>query len=146
MEISSHTEHFIIDALRIANALTVSLVAEADGRVLGHIAFSPVTVSDGTEGWYGLGPVAVHPDFQKKGIGKALIQEGLSRLRNLKAKGCCLVGHPEYYRQFGFENSKKLSHEGIPPEVFFALPFEGDIPQGIVMFHDGFKANGQAKG
>ena len=54
MEISSHTEHFIIDARRAADALTASLVAELDGRVIGHIAFSPVTMSDGTEGWYGL--------------------------------------------------------------------------------------------
>ena len=81
MEISNHTEQFIIDALRSAKALTVSLVAEADGIVVGHIAFSPVTMSDGTKDWYGLGPVSVHPDFQRKGIGKALIQEGLSRLR-----------------------------------------------------------------
>jgi len=95
MEISNHTEHYIIEALRSAKALTVSLVAEVDGLVVGHIAFSPVTMSDGTKDWYGLGPVSVHPDFQRKGIGKALIQEGLSRLRNLKAKGFCLVGHKE---------------------------------------------------
>jgi putative acetyltransferase len=143
MEISNHTEQFIIDALRSAKALTVSLVAEIDGLVVGHIAFSPVTMSDGTNDWYGLGPVSVHPDFQRKGIGKALIQEGLSRLRKLKAKGCCLVGHPEYYRQFGFNNVEGLVHEGVPQEVFFALSFDGDIPQGNVMFHEGFKASGQ---
>ncbi len=142
MEISNHTEQFIIDALRSAKALTVSLVAEADGIVVGHIAFSPVTMSDGTKDWYGLGPVSVHPDFQRKGIGKALIQEGLSRLKNLKAKGCCLIGHPQYYRQFGFKNVEGLVHEGIPHEVFFALSFDGNIPQGNVLFHEGFKANG----
>ena len=142
MEISNHTEQFIIDALRSAKALTVSLVAEADGIVVGHIAFSPVTMSDGTKDWYGLGPVSVHPDFQRKGIGKALIQEGLSRLKNLKAKGCCLVGHPQYYRQFGFKNVEGLVHEGVPQEVFFALSFDGNIPQGNVLFHEGFKANG----
>ena len=143
MEISNHTEQFIIDALRSAKALTVSLVAEIDGLVVGHIAFSPVTMSGGTSDWYGLGPISVHPDFQRKGIGKALIQEGLSRLRKLKAKGCCLVGHPEYYRQFGFNNVEGLVHEGVPQEVFFALSFDGDIPQGNVMFHEGFKASGQ---
>ncbi len=65
MEISNHTEQFIIEALRAAGALSVSLVAEVDGRVVGHIAFSPVRISDGTDGWYGLGPVSVlpmHPD------------------------------------------------------------------------------------
>ena len=141
MEMSDNTEQFIIEALRSAKALTVSLVAEVDGFVVGHIAFSPVTVTDGTEGWYGLGPVSVHPDLQRKGIGKALIQEGLSRLKNLKAKGCCLVGHPKYYRQFGFENVEGLVYEGVPKEVFFALTFEGDIPQGKVMFHQGFEAD-----
>lgn len=143
MEMSNHTEQFIIDALRSAKALAVSLVAEVDGFVVGHIAFSPVTVTDGTEGWYGLGPVSVNPDFQRKGIGKALIREGLSRLKNLNAKGCCLVGHPKYYRQFGFENVEGLVHEGVPKEVFFALSFDGNIPQGKVMFHQGFEADSQ---
>ena len=80
LEISHHTEQFIIEALRAAKALTISLVAERDGRVIGHIAFSPVTMSDGTPDWYGLGPVSVLPEYQRKGIGKSLIREGLSRL------------------------------------------------------------------
>ena len=143
MGISDHTEQFIIEALRSAKALTVSLVAEVDGVVVGHIAFSPVTFTDSTKGWYGLGPVSVHPDFQRIGIGKALIQEGLSRLKGLKAKGCCLVGHPKYYRQFGFENVEGLVYEGVPKEVFFALSFEGNIPRGKVMFHQAFNADGQ---
>ena len=104
MEISNHTEQFIIEALRSARALTLSLVAEVDGRVVGHIAFSPVAISDGAENWYGLGPVSVLPMYQRMGIGKALIREGLSRLKDLGAKGCCLVGHPQYYRKLGFEN------------------------------------------
>jgi putative acetyltransferase len=144
MEISSHTEQFIIEALRSAKALTLSLVAEVDGRVVGHIAFSPVAISDGTKNWYGLGPVSVLPMYQRMGIGKALIREGLSRLKNLGAKGCCLVGHPEYYRKFGFENVAGLVHEGVPPEVFFALSFDGRFPHGVVTFHEGFKASGQS--
>jgi len=143
MEISNHTEQFIIEALRSARALTLSLVAEVDGRVVGHIAFSPVAISDGTKNWYGLGPVSVLPEYQRRGIGKALILEGLSRLKKLGAKGCCLVGHPQYYRKFGFENSTGLVHEGVPQEVFFALSFDGHFPRGDVMFHEGFKANGQ---
>jgi len=67
LPISNHTEQFIINALRAADALTVSLVAEIEGRVVGHIAFSPVTISDGAIGWYGLGPVSVLPEYQKKG-------------------------------------------------------------------------------
>ena len=141
MEISNHTEQYVIEALRAADALPISLVAEENGRVVGHIAFSPVTMSDGTQDWYGLGPVSVHPDFQRKGIGKALIQEGLSRLKALSAKGCCLVGHPQYYRQFGFENVEGLLLEGVPQEVFFVLSFDGNVPKGQVVFHEGFIAS-----
>jgi putative acetyltransferase len=143
LQISNHTEQFIIEALRAAKALTVSLVAELDGRIIGHIAFSPVTISDGTQNWYGLGPVSVLPEHQRKGVGKALIQEGLSRLKNLKAQGCCVVGHPEYYRKLGFRNVPGLVIEGVPPEVFFALSFDGHTPEGTVVFHDGFKADGR---
>ena len=143
LEISNHTEQFIIEVLRATKALTISLVAELDARVIGHIAFSPVSISDGTPSWYGLGPVSVLPEYQRQGIGKALIQEGLSRLREMNAQGCCLVGHPEYYRQFGFTNTPELVLENAPAEVFFALSFDGHTPQATVTFHDGFKADGQ---
>jgi putative acetyltransferase len=146
LDISNHTEQFIIEALRAAKALALSLVAEVDSRVVGHIAFSPVTIWDGTMHWYGLGPVSVLPEYQRKGIGSALIQEGISRLKDLGARGCCLVGHPQYHRKFGFENATGLVHEGVPQEVFFALSFDGHFPQGDVMFHEGFKANGQQVG
>jgi putative acetyltransferase len=140
LEISNHTEQFIIAALRAAKALTISLVAEADGQVIGHIAFSPLTISDGTPNWYGLGPVSVLPQYQRQGIGKALIQEGLSRLKRMNAQGCCLVGHPGYYRKFGFVNIPELVVEGVPQEVFFALSFDGHTPRGTITFHNGFKA------
>ena len=146
LQISNHTEQFIIEALRAAKVLTVSLVAELDGRVIGHIAFSPVTISDGTCGWYGLGPVSVLPAYQRQGIGKALIREGLSRLKAMNAQGCCLVGHPDYYRKFGFINMPGLVLEGVPQEVFFALSFDGHTPQGTVAFHEAFKADGQQAG
>ena len=143
LEISNHTEQLIIEALRADSALTVSLIAEVDGHVVGHVAFSPVTISDGTQNWYGLGPVSVLPEHQRKGIGKSLILEGLSRLKRLNAKGCCLVGHPDYYRKLGFKNVSGLVHEGVPQQVFLAMSFDGQIPQGTVNFHDGFKADGQ---
>ena len=143
LEISNHTEQFIIEALRAAKALAISLGAEIDGRVVGHIAFSSVAISDGTKNWYGLGPVSVLPEYQRQGIGKALIREGLSRLKDINAQGCCLVGHPDYYRKFGFKNVPGLVYEGVPQEVFFALSFDGHIPPGIVTFHEAFKADGQ---
>ena len=146
LEISNHTEQFIIEALRTAKALTVSLVAELNGAVIGHIAFSPVSISDGTRGWYGLGPVSVLPTYQHQGIGAWLIQEGLSRLKAMNGRGCCLVGHPDYYRKFGFKNPSGLLVEGVPPEVFFALSFDGHYPQGTVTFHEGFRADGKAAG
>jgi putative acetyltransferase len=146
MEISNHTEQFIIAALRAAKALTVSLVAEVNGRVIGHIAFSSVTISDGTRNWYGLGPVSVLPEYQRQGIGKALIQEGLLRLREMKAQGCCLAGHPAYYGRFGFRNVPGLGLESVPPKFFFALSFDGHTPQGTVVFHEGFRADGQPEG
>ncbi len=146
LAISQHTEQFMIETLRAAKALAVSLVAETEGRVVGHIAFSPVTMSDGSRNWYGLGPVSVLPALQRQGIGAALIREGLSRLRAMNAQGCCLVGHPDYYRKFGFKNVPGLGHEGVPPEVFFALSFDGRYPQGAVVFHEGFKADGRNGG
>lgn len=146
LEISCHTEQFIIAALRAANALTVSLVAEVDGRVVGHIAFSPVTISGGIRNWYGLGPISVLPECQRQGIGKALMEEGLSQLKSLKAQGCCLVGHPDYYRKFGFRNMQGLVLEGVPQEVFFARSLDGHVPQGTVTFHEAFTADGQQAG
>ncbi|SCZ58464.1 GNAT family N-acetyltransferase [Thiohalomonas denitrificans] len=146
LEISNHTEQFIIEALRAAGALTVSLIAEFDGRVVGHIAFSPVTISDGTGDWYGLGPLSVVPEYQRQGIGRALIEEGLSRLKSLNARGVCLVGHPDYYKKFGFRNLPGLVLEGVPQEFFFALSFDGHIPQGTVTFHEAFKADGRQEG
>jgi putative acetyltransferase len=140
LAISNHTEQYVIAALRAAGALTVSLVAEVDGRVIGHIAFSPVTLSDGTRNWYGLGPVSVLPAYQRQGVGKALIREGLARLKAMNAQGCCLVGHPDYYRKFGFINMPGLVLEGVPPEVFFGLSFDGHAPRGTVAFHEAFKA------
>jgi len=143
LEVSDHTEQFVVLALRRAQVLTISLVAEVDGQVVGHIAFSPVTLSDGTSGWYGLGPVSVLPEYQKQGIGKALIIEGLARLKTLGAKGCCLVGHPGYYGRFGFVNTDEFTLEGVPAEAFFALAFDECMPKGQVMFHEAFFATGE---
>lgn len=139
--ISNKTEQFIIEALRVAGALTLSLVAEVHGRVVGHVAFSPVTISDGTKDWYGLGPLSVLPEHQRQGIGKALVEEGLARLADRKARGCCVVGHRDYYRKFGFRNVPGLVTEGVPPDVFLALSFDGRYPQGTVTFHEAFKAD-----
>ena len=138
--ISRQTEQFIVNALRAANALTISLVAEVDGNVVGHIAFSPVTISDSSCDWYGLGPISVLPEYQKQGIGKALMQKGLSLLKALGAKGCALAGDPNYYERFGFKSLPELSHEGVPQEYFLALAFAKNKAHGVVTFHKSFSA------
>jgi len=140
LQISNHTEQYIIKGLRAANALTISLVAEMAGRVVAHIAFSPVTVSDGAKGWYGIGPISVLPEYQRQGIGKSLVHAGLSLLKEMGGEGCALVGDPNYYRRFGFQNCPELVHEGVPQEVFLILPFAEKVPKGIVVFHEAFGA------
>ncbi len=136
---SQQTEHLIIDELRRANALPVSLVAVINEQVIGHIAFSPVSISDGTIDWYGLGPVSVSPKFQGQGIGSKLIKTGLSRIMNgIGGRGCVLVGPPNFYSMFSFANYPQLIHEGMPQEMFLALPFTENVPSGIVKFHPAF--------
>ena len=136
---SQQNEHLIIDELRKANALAVSLVAVINDQVIGHIAFSPVSISDGTIDWYGLGPVSVLPEFQGQGIGSKLIKTGISRIMNgTGGRGCVLVGPPNFYTMFNFANYPQLIHEGIPQELFLALPFTENVPSGIVKFHPAF--------
>jgi putative acetyltransferase len=139
---SSHTEQFIIAELRAAGVLTLSLVAESKGKVVGHIAFSPVSFPDHSAGWYGMGPVSVAPEHQRQGMGTALVLEGLERLRDLGARGCVLVGDPRFYERFGFQSLPQVTHEGVPQEFCLTLPFAAPIPQGAVRFHPGFTAQG----
>ena len=141
MAYSSQTEAEIIDALRAAGALTLSLVALDQGEIIGHVAFSPVTIDGEDKGWYGLGPVSVRPDRQKSGIGGRLIREGLEHLAKSGTKGCVLLGDPGYYRRFGFENHAGLRLEGVPAEYFMAKAFEGPVPSGHVSYHEGFDAS-----
>ncbi|WP_288402182.1 N-acetyltransferase [uncultured Acinetobacter sp.] len=140
VEHSSHTEQFIVNALRESKQLTVSLVAETQGKVIGHIAFSPVSISDGTTNWYGLGPISVLPEYQGKGIGSKLMKEGLNRIKALNAKGCVLLGDPNYYGKFGFKADARLILEGVPAEYFQILAFTDYIPNGYVIYSDAFNA------
>ena len=117
-------------------------MAQIDDQVVGHIVFSPATISGRSQGWYGVGPVSVTPPRQRQGIGKALVLEGLRLLRQSGAQGCVLVGDPGYYQRFGFRNIPQLVLEGVPQEYFLALPLGTDIPHGEVEFHEGFKARG----
>ena len=138
---SKQTEHLIVDALRAAQALSVSLVAEIDGQVVGHIAFSPAKIEDEESHWSLLGPVAVLPPFQRRGIGRQLIEQGLAAIRTLGAHGCVLVGEPDFYCRFGFRHNPALVMEGIPPENFLnflCLPITDDGVRGRVSHHPAF--------
>jgi len=121
--------------------MTVSLVAFDATELVGHVAFSPVTVDGRDVGWYGLGPVAVRPDRQGTGIGSTLIREGLARLRALGAQGCVLVGAPEYYGRFGFAAEPALVYPDLPARYFQILSFGVAVPQGTVAYHAAFAAD-----
>ncbi|RDZ26226.1 GNAT family N-acetyltransferase [Lysobacter silvisoli] len=134
---SQQTEHRIVDALRAADAMTLSLVAERDGHIVAHAAWSPVRIDGADIGWYGLGPVAVAPAVQGRGIGRALVEAGLARLRTLGARGCVVAGDPGYYGRFGFRADPALRYPGLPPEYFMALSFDGFV-SGTVAYHPAF--------
>lgn len=142
---SQHTEGYIIDALRAAGALTLSLVAHEADVAVGHAAFSPVAIGDGAAGWYGLGPVAVLPAMQGRGIGAALIEAGLAALQARGAAGCVVLGEPAYYRRFGFAQVPALTYPGVPPQYFMARVFTTPAA-GEVAYHAGFAASGPAAG
>ena len=89
---SNQREPLLIDALRRAGALTIALVAEEDGAIAGHIAFSPVQIEARFQNWYGLGPLAISPERQRAGIGQALVRAGLVRLAALGAGRLRCVG------------------------------------------------------
>ena len=139
---SHQTEQFIIRALRADHALSVSLVAEDAGRIVGHIALSPVTISDGAAGWYGLGPISVEPEWQHRGIGRALVERGLAEIRKTGANGCVLVGDPAFYTRFGFANNPALVLEGVSQEFFLSLSLGTSSAHGHVNFHPAFQAKG----
>jgi predicted N-acetyltransferase YhbS len=139
---SCGTEAEIVDALRAAGALTISLVAEDHDEIVGHVAFSPVTINGRPGRWYGLGPVSVSPLWQRRGIGTALITAGLAQLRALGAAGCVLLGDPAYYGRFGFVSDRALRYRDVDPAYFQRLSFTGDAPVGEVSFHPAFDVSG----
>lgn len=135
---ASGTEAQIVEDLRAAGVLTISLVAECNAKVIGHAAVSPVKISDGSKGWFGFGPVSVLPEYQRQGVGTRLMRVALDTLKSGGAKGCVLVGDPAYYGRFGFETVADLTLPDVPPEYFQALKFVPTFPVGSVTFHKAF--------
>lgn len=133
---SAGTEASIIEKLRADGALDLSLVAEQDGEVVGHLAASTARI--GTQDrWALIGPLAVLPSRHRQGIGTALMAEALRRLR-ATSRGVALVGDPAYYGRFGFRAYPHLSVAGCPPEVVQALPFDDTEPHGELIHHPAF--------
>lgn len=137
---SDHTEQFIVNALRESGALSVSLVAIDNEEIVGHVTLSRVSISDGTNEWYGLGPISVLPCKQGNGIGTKLIEAAKEELHKIAAGGCVLLGDPDYYCRFGFKPLQGLVLPSVPAEYFQALYFQGSLPQGSVTYHSAFFA------
>jgi len=137
---TSHSEAFIVTALRQAGELTLSRVAIDDDEVVGHVAASSVAISGRHCGWYGLGPVAVLPSHQRRGIGSALVMDVLVALSSSGASGCVVLGDPQFYERFGFQPNEALVLPGAPPENFLAVAFDTTRVGGIVSYHDAFRA------
>ena len=136
---SDGSEAPIIRSLRASGDLTLSLVAEEGGDVVGHVAFSPVTIDGSHDGWFGLGPISVRIDRQRRGIGRALVAEGLRRLlRDHEARGCALIGDPDIYGRMGFTGNGPLSHEGLDRAIVQHLAFSGPSPSGELRFAPAF--------
>ena len=139
---SGGNEQDIVDALRARNALAISLVAAHGGRILGHVAFSLASAEDASPGWYTLGPVSVHPDVQRQGIGQKLIITGIGKLRELDASGCILIGNTNYYSRFGFVKAPQIAPAGEPKEHFMILCLGSSAPNCVVNFHEVFHQEG----
>jgi putative acetyltransferase len=137
---TSHTEQFIVEALRKAGKLTVSRVATHNDEVIGHVAASPVNINEQESAWFGLGPVSVLPSYQRRGIGSALVMDALVVLASRGAAGCVVLGNPEFYERFGFRTNDSLTLPGVPAEHFMAVAFDSSMPSGIVTYDDAFHA------
>jgi putative acetyltransferase len=139
-EHTSHTEQFIVNALRAAGALSLSLVADVEGQIVGHVAMSPISISGHADGWFGLAPVSVLPEFQRRGVGTKLVTQAMAFLKSRGAGGCVVLGDSRYYRRFGFNAEPGLVLRGVPPEYFQAVSFGESVPSGTASYHRAFDA------
>lgn len=140
MSFSDGSEAPILRALRRSGELSLSLVALAEkGEIVGHVAFSPVTINDLHNGWFGLGPIAVDPAVQGAGIGRALVESGLGILKERGASGCVLIGNPAIYSRYGFGSDGLLTHGDVPASIVQRVIFAGPAPKGELRFASSFQ-------
>mgnify|MGYP001385526940 CR=1 FL=1 len=136
---SRQTEAQVVDGLRRAGALSLSLVAVQRACVVGHAAIAPVGISGGATGWFGMGPLSVAPEQQGLGVGSALVWHGLRCLRDMRAAGCVVLGEPAYFGRFGFRSTPAMRLEGAPRGCFLVRPFQRVMPFGTVHLHEAFE-------
>lgn len=136
-EHSGGNEAQIVDDLRAAGDLCVSIVAAEGDELVGHVAMSPVVI-DGNDHWFGLGPVSVLPMRQGEGIGAMLIDLALETVAAQGAYGCVVLGDPEYYRRFGFKAGLGPTFPDAPEDAFMALPMTGRVPRGEARYAPAF--------
>lgn len=134
----------LVDALRTSGKLLLSLVATADDRLAGHVAFSRVVIDtvDGPVGGVALAPVGVHPDFQDAGVGSSLIATGLEMLATRGEKVVLVVGNPTYYSRFGFSSAAGMRYPSLYSGPHFMALVIGDpaaAPIGPVRYPDAFE-------
>jgi putative acetyltransferase len=135
----------LVEVLHDKGAALVSLVAEVDGKVVGHILFSPVSLTEHAHlNFMGLAPMAVVPEHQRKGIGSALVRQGLTRCKDLRCCAVVVVGHPEYYPRFGFVPAGRYAlrcEYDVPADVFMVAELEAGAlngASGLVRYDDAF--------
>ncbi len=138
MPFSNGSEAPILRALRRSGELALSLVADLDGEIVGHVAFSPTTIDGAHNRWFGLGPVSVDPAHQRRGIGRRLIETGLTTLKQRGAAGCALIGNPAIYIRLGFESDGRLTYETLDPRLVQRIVFSGPPPTGELKFAAAF--------
>lgn len=144
MAFSNGSEAPILRALRTSGDLKLSLVAEEDGAIIGHVAFSPVAIGGIHDDWFGLGPVSVRPDRQRQGVGTALILKGLELLKERGAYGCALIGDPAFYSRLGFEGDGRLAYGDVESRYIQRIVFSGPAPHGELKFAPAFEAESHA--
>lgn len=138
MPFADGNEQDVVNRLRSAGALSVSLVATNGQAIVGHIAFSPAEAADSSVPWFALGPVSVLPAYQHQGVGSSLILRGLKRIQHVGARGCILTGDPAYYSRFGFQHAPLNAPSREPAEFFMLKLFSGREPSGTFAFHPAF--------
>src|SRR5437773_7409355 len=135
----------LVDALRQQARPVVSLVADDNRTVVGHMMFSPVSLTGHPDvKIMGLAPMAVAPNHQRKGIGSALVRAGLERCKQLGFGAVVVLGHPEYYPRFGFSPSSRFGigcEYEVPEDVFMVMELQPGYLGGIsgsVKYHSAF--------